>query len=122
MVTNENGDCGVQLSEPVSALGSLVRTRVLLAWVRPESHVTEDPLCHLQAATPPQQLFPAPVPAGQTLVSLVNFLSFRLPSSLRKESLKPAVQHNCHLAPDEGTLWFTGTELPELLLRAARST
>ena len=109
-------------SEPVSALGSLVRTRVLLAWVRTESYVTEDPFYNLQAATLPQQLFPAPVTSWRTLVSLVNFLSFRLPSSLRKESLKPAIQRNCHLAPDEGALWFIGTELPELLLSATRST
>lgn len=108
MVTDESGNCGVQLSEPVSALGSLVRTRVLLAWVRTESYVTEDPLYNLQTATPPQQLFL--VTSGRTLVSLVNFLSFRLPSS------------NCHLAPDEGALWFIGTELPELLLSATRST
>lgn len=53
MVTNESSDCGVQLSGPASALWSLIRTRVLLAWVRTESYVTEDPRYNLQAATPP---------------------------------------------------------------------
>lgn len=75
----------VQLSESVSTLGFLVRTRVPLARVRTEHCVPEVPPYNVQAATPPQQWFPAPVTSGRTLVSLVSFLSFRPPSPLRKK-------------------------------------